>query len=125
METFVDAWERQPIFAGHAALPAPRATRLRAERLSNRPAGLALSLRGAGQGSMEPLHDRLASVRMPTLVIAGALDPIGLARAKMVAAGVPGARLEIVPGAGHMPHLESPARFRSLTLDFLQEEPTA
>lgn len=125
METFVDSWERQPIFAGHAALPAPSATRLRAERLSNRPAGLALSLRGAGQGSMEPLHDRLASVRMPTLVIAGALDPIGLARAKMVAAGVPGARLEIVPGAGHMPHLESPARFRSLTLDFLQEEPTA
>jgi len=125
METFVDSWERQPIFAGHAALPAPSATRLRAERLSNRPAGLALSLRGAGQGSMEPLHDRLASVRMPTLVIAGALDPIGLARAEMVAAYVPGARLEIVPGAGHMPHLESPARFRSLTLDFLQEEPTA
>jgi len=135
METFVDAWERQPIFAGHAAIPAPcatrlratrlRATRLRAERLSNTPAGLALSLRGAGQGSMEPLHDRLASVRMPTLVIAGALDPIGLARAEVVAAGVPGARLEIVPGAGHMPHLESPSRFRSLTLDFLQEEPTA
>ena len=130
METFVDAWERQPIFAAHAAMPAPRATRLRAtrlraERLSNTPAGLALSLRGAGQGSMEPLHDRLASVRIPTLVIAGALDPIGLARAEMVAADVPGARLEIVPGAGHMPHLESPARFRSLTLDFLQEEPTA
>ena len=138
METFVDAWERQPMFAGHAAPPLAghaarpvaqatrlRATRLRAERLSNTPAGLALSLRGAGQGRMEPLHDRLASVRIPTLVIAGALDPIGLARAEMVAANVPGARLEIVPGAGHMPHLESPARFRSLTLDFLQEEPTA
>ena len=130
METFVDAWERQPIFAGHAAIPAPcatrlRATRLRAERLSNTPAGLALSLRAAGQGCMEPLHDRQVSVRIPTLVIAGALDPIGLARAEVVAAGVPGARLEIVPGAGHMPHLESPSRFRSLTLDFLQEEPTA
>ena len=125
METFVDAWERQPIFAGHAAIPVLRAARLRAERLSNTPAGLALSLRGAGQGSMKPLHDRLASVRIPTLVIAGALDPIGLARAEMVAAYVPGARLEIAPGAGHMPHLESPARFRSLTLDFLQEEPTA
>ena len=125
METFVDAWQRQPIFAAHAAMPMLRAARLRAERLSNTPAGLALSLRGAGQGSMEPLHDRLASVRIPTLVIAGALDPIGLARAEVVAADVPGARLEIVPGAGHMPHLESPARFRSLTLDFLQEEPTA
>ena len=130
METFVDAWERQPIFASHAAMPAPRATRhpaarLRAERLANTPASLALSLRGAGQGSMEPLHDRLASVRIPTLVIAGALDPIGLARAEIVAAGVPGARLEIVRDAGHMPHLESQARVRSLTLDFLQEEPTA
>ncbi len=125
MEAFVDAWERQPIFAGQAALPVAQAARLRAERLSNQPDGLALSLRGAGQGTMEPLHDGLASVRMPTLVIAGALDPIGRARAETVAAGVPGARIEIVPDAGHMPHLESPASFRSLTLDFLQEEATA
>lgn len=125
IEAFVDEWEREPVFASYATLPPARAAHLRAERLRNRPAGLAASLRGAGQGSMEPLHDRLAGIRMPTLVIAGALDPVGRARAEAVAAGIPGARLETVPGAGHGPHLETPACFRSLVTTFLKEETAA
>jgi pimeloyl-ACP methyl ester carboxylesterase len=74
---------------------------------------------------MEPLFDRLAGIRAPTLVIAGALDPTGRARAEAVAACIPGARLEIVPGAGHAPHLETPAIFRSLALEYLLEDPAA
>jgi pimeloyl-ACP methyl ester carboxylesterase len=74
---------------------------------------------------MEPLHARLWAVRAPTLVLAGALDPIGLARARQVSAGIPGARLVVVPGVGHAPHLEAPAAFRSLVLDFLQEDRAA
>ncbi|MBA3878043.1 MAG: 2-succinyl-6-hydroxy-2,4-cyclohexadiene-1-carboxylate synthase, partial [Anaerolinea sp.] len=100
IEAFVDAWERQPIFAGHAALSTRRAARIRRIRLGNRAAGLATSLRAAGQGAMAPLHDRLRSVRAPTLVIAGGLDTVGRARAEAVAAGVRGARLAIVDGAG-------------------------
>ena len=74
---------------------------------------------------MEPLHDRLGGVRAPTLVIAGALDPTGRGRAEAVAAGIPGARLEIVAEAGHAPHLETPTRFRDLALAFLEEDPAA
>ena len=125
MTTFVDEWEREPVFASHADLPSARAKRLRSERLRNRPAGLAVSLRGAGQGSMESLHDRLGEVRAPTLVIAGALDTTGRARAEAVAAGIPAARLEIIAGAGHTPHLEIPAIFRSLALEHLMEDPAA
>jgi len=122
---FVDEWEREPVFASHRSLPPARAAQLRAERLRNRPAGLAASIRGAGQGSMEPLHDRLAAISAPTLVIAGALDPTGKTRAEAVAAGFPGARLEVVSGAGHTPHLETPTTFRSLALEFLMEDPAA
>ncbi len=125
IEAFVDEWEREATFASHAALPPARAARLRAERLRNRPAGLAASLRDAGQGSMEPLHDRLGVVIAPTLVIAGAQDPTGRTRAEAVAAGISGARLEVVAGAGHTPHLETPTTFRSLALTFLQEDPAA
>ena len=125
IEAFVDEWERQPVFASQRHLPAATAVRLRSERLRNRPAGLAASLRGAGQGVMVPLHDRLGEVRAPTLVIAGALDPAGCARADVVAAAIPDARLVVLAGAGHTPHLETPTAFRSLALAFLEEEPAA
>jgi 2-succinyl-6-hydroxy-2,4-cyclohexadiene-1-carboxylate synthase len=122
---FVAEWERRPVFASHASLPPARAARLRAMRLANDPRGLAASLRGAGQGAMEPLFDRLAAVTAPTLVIAGALDDRGRPRAQQVARGIPGARLEIIDNAGHTPHEEQPAVFRRLALDFLQEVPAA
>jgi 2-succinyl-6-hydroxy-2,4-cyclohexadiene-1-carboxylate synthase len=119
LEAFVDRWENLPVFGSERALaPAVRA-RLHAARLRNRPDGLAASLRGAGQGSMEPLHDRLAGVTAPTLVVAGALDEAGTDRARAIAAEIPGARLEIMEGIGHAPHREAPRRFRRLLLDFL------
>jgi 2-succinyl-6-hydroxy-2,4-cyclohexadiene-1-carboxylate synthase len=125
IEAFVDDWERQPIFASHADLPARTRARQRRIRLSNSPGGLAASLRGAGQGSMEPLLGHLQDVEAPTLVIAGALDERGLPRAEQVARGIAGARLAIVERAGHTPHDERPAPFRRAALEFLQEVPAA
>jgi 2-succinyl-6-hydroxy-2,4-cyclohexadiene-1-carboxylate synthase len=122
IEAFVAAWEAQPIFASQSALPEARAARIRAIRLANRPDGLAASLLGAGRGAMEPLVDHLGEVRVPTLVIAGALDDRARPPAESIAAGIPGARLAIVDGSGHTPHDERPARFRRLALDFLQED---
>ena len=123
IDAFVAEWERQPVFASHASLPPARAARLRSMRLANDPHGLAASLRGAGQGVMEPLHDLLAGVTAPTLVIAGALDDGGRPRAEQVARGIPGARLAIIDNAGHTPHLERGSVFRRLVADFLQEVP--
>jgi 2-succinyl-6-hydroxy-2,4-cyclohexadiene-1-carboxylate synthase len=125
IEAFVDEWERQPIFASHAAMPAARRARLRAIRHGNRPAGLAASLRGAGQGSMAPLFERLPELAAPTLVIAGSLDERGLPRAEEVARLVPGARLAVIEGAGHTPHEERPLEFRRVALEFLEEAAAA
>jgi 2-succinyl-6-hydroxy-2,4-cyclohexadiene-1-carboxylate synthase len=123
IEAFVDEWERNPVFASHASLASDRSARIREMRLANHPAGLAASLRQAGQGTMEPLFDRLGTLDVPTLVVAGALDAIGRPRAERVAAAVPGARLAIVDGAGHTPHDERPEAFRRLVMEFLEEEP--
>ena len=121
---FVDAWERMPVLAGEAHAGAGARAALRAIRLGHDPAGLAASLRAAGQGAMEPLHDRLGEVSAPTLVIVGADDP-ARGRAEAVAAGIRGARLVRVPGAGHAPHVEAPAAFIGLVLDFVSEEHVA
>jgi 2-succinyl-6-hydroxy-2,4-cyclohexadiene-1-carboxylate synthase len=119
---FVDAWEAQPVFASQADLPPARAARIRRLRLANRPDALAVSLRAAGQGAMEPLVDRLGEVRAPTLVIAGSLDAVARPRIDQVAAGIPGARIAVVDGSGHTPHDERPLAFRRLALAFLQED---
>lgn len=115
---FVDRWESLPLFGSHAALPEPTRRRLHAQRLRNSAPGLAASLRGAGQGAMTPLHDRLSALRIPTLVVVGAHDP-ARGRAEFVAEQIPGAVLAAIPCSGHTPHLESPARFRAIVLPFL------
>jgi 2-succinyl-6-hydroxy-2,4-cyclohexadiene-1-carboxylate synthase len=121
LETFVEHWSSLPIFASQAALPEGVRVGLRAQRLSNHPRGLANSLRGLGAGVPSPLWDRLKDVHMPTLLIAGELDPkyVGIARA--IAAALPAARLGLFPGAGHAVHLEQPEAFDRLVLEFLAE----
>jgi len=120
VEAFATRWEAEPVLAGEAALPARARERQAAIRRSQTPLGLAASLVYAGQGAMEPLHEALGLITAPTLVIAGAEDPVR-ARAQEVAAAIPGARLALVPGAGHAPHLEQPERFHALLFDFLTE----
>jgi 2-succinyl-6-hydroxy-2,4-cyclohexadiene-1-carboxylate synthase len=120
IEAFVAGWEAQPLFASHAALSADRQRQLRSERLAHDPAALAACLRGAGQGVMAPLHDRLPGIAAPTLVIAGALDAVGAERARSVAAGIARARLEVVAGVGHTPHLEAPGAFFRLAAHHLR-----
>lgn len=116
---FHDAWEAQPVFASRAGLPEGDRTALHEIHLAASARGLAASLRGAGQGVMPSLHDRLAAIRRPALVIAGSLDPVGLERATTVARLLPYARMEVVPDAGHAPHLERPEAFVALANDFL------
>jgi 3-oxoadipate enol-lactonase len=54
------------------------------------------------------LHDRLGSIRAPTLVVAGDEDPsTPVAHARALVAGIPGARLEVVPAA-HLANIEQP-----------------
>lgn len=120
IEAFVDAWEALAMFAPERRLSAAARARLRRDRLRNRPAGLAASLRGAGQGVMEPLDGRLKQIRCPALVVAGGLDTVGVERAVAVARRVPTVRMLILPERGHAPHREAPARVRKILLDQLE-----
>jgi pimeloyl-ACP methyl ester carboxylesterase len=81
--------------------------------------GLANSLRGLGQGVQPPLVDRLPSVRMPALLLAGALDAKYAALSREMSRAMPDARRVIVPDAGHAVHLERPQAFQYAVLDFL------
>jgi pimeloyl-ACP methyl ester carboxylesterase len=60
-----------------------------------------------------------ASVRSRALVIQGSADAIvGSARGPAVAAAIPGARLMVLEGSGHAPHLRDPVKVNLLIRDF-------
>jgi 2-succinyl-6-hydroxy-2,4-cyclohexadiene-1-carboxylate synthase len=118
---FVERWERVPLFASQGRLPADVRARLRAGRLAQRPLGLANSLRGFGAGVPEPLQPRLGELRLPTLLIVGALDEKYCQLGREMAATLSDARLVVVPDAGHTVHLERPDAFAAALESFLQE----
>jgi pimeloyl-ACP methyl ester carboxylesterase len=66
---------------------------------------------------VEPLFGAL---RCPVKILWGADDPwIPLARGKELHALMPQAAFETLPGVGHLPQLEAPAKVRDRLLDFL------
>jgi 3-oxoadipate enol-lactonase len=68
----------------------------------------------------EDLDDRLAETSAPTLVMVGTEDVSDMiAIAERLAAEVPGARLERIAGAAHLPSLERPDEFERLLAGFL------
>jgi len=117
---FVNYWESLPIFASQRGLSEDARSAQHARRLRNSAAGLAGSLRGLGQGMQEFLGPRLGSIRCPTLLLAGALDPEYTALAQRMAAAIHDAEVALIPDAGHNIHLEQPEAFRRAVLDRLR-----
>ncbi len=85
----------------------------------NTPRGIAGALRG-----MACRPDRrgdLATIRVPTLVMVGEEDVVTPpAEAQTLADAIPGARLEVIPWAGHMAPYENHAVANGVILRFLE-----
>jgi pimeloyl-[acyl-carrier protein] methyl ester esterase len=65
------------------------------------------------------LRGILPSIGLPTLLVHGDADSICPPSASAWMAGqIPGARLELLPGVGHAPHLSRPEAFNALVMDF-------
>lgn len=114
--TFLESWLAQPMFARLR----PDARDI-AARLANPPGALARSLRRCGTGTQEPLWSRLGSLTMPVLLVSGEADGKFTDITCRMAAALPQARLEIIEGAGHAPHLEQPDAFTTVLREWLND----
>jgi YbgC/YbaW family acyl-CoA thioester hydrolase len=124
------ARDRGPAAVAEAMLPqlfaeadpahSPAATRARRMIAGTPVAGIV--------GALSAMRDRpdssdlLATLDgIPTLVAVGAHDRITPPdRAEAMADAIPGARFEVIAGAGHLPPLEKPAETTALLADFLK-----
>lgn len=70
------------------------------------------------------MSSRLAKIVVPTLVLCGENDPsTPLPLSRVIADGIAGARLVVLPGLQHLPMVEAPERVSGVIDDFLQSLP--
>jgi 2-succinyl-6-hydroxy-2,4-cyclohexadiene-1-carboxylate synthase len=122
IEDIVGVWERQPLFADQ---PEALIEAQRPGRLAQDPAGLAMVLRTAGQGVLEPVWHELLLLDLPVLAIAGARDEGYVRAAKRISDTAPRGRAEIVEDAGHAVQLQRPDAVARLLEAFLEEVASA
>lgn len=113
----MDLWLQHPMMAPAMARPA-LAARIRPIVMDN--ARIWTSLAVGERVPNPPAIARLGEIKAPTLVIVGERDVPDIQQiVKLLAANVRGARVEVVPGAAHMPNMEDPALVNRLLGDFL------
>lgn len=115
------------------ALGTPAHERLVATRAGYREFGEAKSLACSADMWMamvdELLHqpdrlEALAGLRLPTLVLVGEHDQPFLAHSRRMAGAIPGARLVVIPDAGHSPQFENPRAWFEAVISFLDDPVT-
>jgi len=81
--------------------------------------GLAHAARGMLAQENSQVIDGLAGLRVPTLIIVGDQDQPFVAPSEYMAKKIPGARLAVIPGAGHSSNLDQPEIFNRVLGEFL------
>jgi len=111
---FLERWLDQPLFA---SLPREVA-RVDERRRTNTVDRITHQLRALGQGVQPSLWDRLPQLTMPVTLVTGAYDRKYTELANRMAAAIgDGARLVVLPHAGHALPLEQPAALAAVLRD--------
>jgi magnesium chelatase accessory protein len=92
-------------------------------KLFGKPGHIAGTIAMMAAWDLEPLKRDLPELKVPLLVIHGDGDTaIPLAKARAAAALVPGAKIEVLAGLGHLAHEEMPERIAEMITVFAKEK---
>lgn len=117
VSSFVANWESLPLWSTQSKA---QIRAQRAQRMANRPRGLANSLRAMGAGAQPNLWGQLPNLNLPTCLIVGDRDDKFRRINRAMANAIPHSSLSIISAAGHNTHLEAPDAFCSAIRTFLE-----
>lgn len=120
IESFVQEWERLPLWHSQAQLPESIKHQQRLQRLANNPLGLANSLIGMGTGVQPSLWAKLPLLNLPVYLLVGEYDTKFIQLGYEMLLRLPNASLYVIPQAGHTTHLEQPELFCSWLERFMR-----
>lgn len=109
LNNFLQKWYDQPFFA--SCKRDPRFQKMFSLRLQNDPRGLANSLRFTGSGVQPSLWEKLGTLQMPTLILAGGLDKKFIDIGSRMKEKIKNAQLKIIENCGHNIHFENPENY--------------
>jgi 2-hydroxy-6-oxonona-2,4-dienedioate hydrolase len=119
------AWGRTALLFAHPPASVPREWLAEQRRLAQSPGYLEAHLTALRAlvgpfGQREVLLDRLPLLEVPTLVVWGERDRVfPRSQAKRAVVRLREGSLALIPGCGHMPHIECPDRFLAALEGFL------
>jgi pimeloyl-ACP methyl ester carboxylesterase len=119
-EAFAAIWLQHPFFEGVRRQPQLLAE-LREQVLAYPAREYQADYAGEGKYKQPDMTKKLDKIRAPALVVVGEHDsPDFGVIAEILAANINRARLEVFPGAWHLPSMEQPERFNEVLLAFLK-----
>lgn len=132
-EVFAEAIERDGleaagerfVWGASSGFDAAGARMIRQGFMEHSAEGLSGLLRGALASLPRPeeIAPKLRELDLPTLIIAGGADAPSLDASRSLAELIPGARLEVIEGAGHVVNLAAPDAFNRALLSFIESLP--
>lgn len=121
METFVEQWYDLDLFGTLKHRP-QLLVEIKEKRKKNDPRWMAKIIKELSPGRQPPLWNKLGSLPMPVMLVAGELDEKYAELMVRMGSQIPEATVEIFPEVGHNVHLEHPERFSEVVQTFLRQK---
>jgi 2-succinyl-6-hydroxy-2,4-cyclohexadiene-1-carboxylate synthase len=121
MEEFIELWYDQEMFNTQRRFSNDKIKKLHKKKYNNSKIGMMNILKGFSTGIMPPLHDKLKSIPVKTILISGELDTKYTFINSRIARGFKKAKHKVVKNSGHNTHLEAPQRFIEIVTNYLNQ----
>jgi 2-succinyl-6-hydroxy-2,4-cyclohexadiene-1-carboxylate synthase len=119
IDSFVEYWEKIPLFSTQKTLPLHRQEEIKKQRLKNSVTGLCNSLIGMGTGAQPSWWQRLSEIEAETLLLTGTLDQKFCLIAEKMKKEMNHVEWIKIEECGHAIHVEQSEKFGTIVNRFL------